>query len=127
MASIARLIAVALIFAPSESEAARAAASGGGGSGGASLLEIASKLLSGLTRAERALLEFTDQSNIIRSEFAITGTSTRPLNPSNDPKHADQWPHASDIRAELFRWLAIYEMRLREVADMKESIYGAAN
>jgi hypothetical protein len=62
------VIAVVLIFATRESEAASMALSGGDGG---SLLEIASKLFPGLTRAERALLEFADVKNVGRGDYAV--------------------------------------------------------
>jgi len=60
-----------------------------------------------LTRAERALLVFADKSNQAGGEYAIAGSSSAPLDPSNDPAHADEWPPDRNIRAELFRWLAV--------------------
>ena len=105
IASIAALIAAALTFATSESEAAS-----GGNTEGESLLEMASKRFPGLTRAERALLGFADKSNQAGGEYAIAGSSSAPLDPSNDPAHADEWPPDRSIRAELFRWLAVDNM-----------------
>jgi hypothetical protein len=90
------------MFAPSESEAA----SGGNAERG-SLLEMASKRFPDLTRAERALFVFADKSNQARGEFAIAASSGAPLDPSNDPSHADEWPPDRNIRAELIRWLAV--------------------
>src|SRR5215831_16830523 len=60
-----------------------------------------------LTRAERALLGFAERSNIHRGAFAIGGSSDAPLDPSNDPAHADEWTHDRDVRADLIRWLAV--------------------
>ena len=54
IASIAALVAAALIFASSEGGAA------GGNTYGGSLLEMAPRRFPGLTRAERALLVFAD-------------------------------------------------------------------
>jgi hypothetical protein len=59
------LIAAVLIFAAGVREAAKAAASG---TDRGSLLEIASKLFPGLTRAERALLEWADVKNVGRGD-----------------------------------------------------------
>jgi hypothetical protein len=72
-----------------------------------SLVTLAAAKFPNLTRAERALLEFADKSNINRGEFAIAGTSPAPLDPSNDPAHASEWSHDRDIRAGLIRWLAV--------------------
>jgi len=73
----------------------------------APLLKLASSKFPNLTHAERALLEFADKSNLDRGEFAIAGTSSAPLDPSNDPARAGEWSHDRDVRAELIRWLAI--------------------
>jgi hypothetical protein len=108
MKLIAGLMAAALIFTSSESESARAAANDGGTDRG-SLLEIASKLFPGLTRAGRALLEFADVKNVGRGDYAAAGTTTAnyesetyvalPDDPSNDPKDADKWDSQRQIRA----------------------------
>jgi hypothetical protein len=71
------------------------------------LAKLAAARFPNLTRAERALLAFADKENINRGESAIAGSSGAPLDPSNDPAHADRWPHDRDIRAQLIRWLAI--------------------
>ena len=102
IAAIVALVGAALICAPTEVESA-----GGGDTGGGSLLGVASKQFPDLTRAERALLVFADKSNQADGEYAIAGSSSTPLDPSNDPSHADEWPPDRNIRAELFRWLAV--------------------
>jgi hypothetical protein len=71
------------------------------------LVKLALAKFHTLTRAERALLEFADKSNIERAKFAMAGTSGAPLDPSNDPKNAAAWPHDRDIRAQLIRWMAV--------------------
>src|SRR5215813_11738071 len=71
------------------------------------LVKLAALNFPNLTRAERALLDFAGRSNIHRGAFAIAGSSDVPLDPSNDPAHADEWTHERDIRAELIRWLAV--------------------
>src|SRR5215472_2093085 len=71
------------------------------------LIKLASLNFPNLTRAERALLDFAGRSKINRGEFAIAGSSGAPLDPSNDPAHADEWTHDRYIRAELIRWLAV--------------------
>jgi hypothetical protein len=71
------------------------------------LVKLALAKFHSLTRAERALLEFADKSNIGRANFAMAGTSAAPLDPSNDPKNAAAWPHDRDIRAQLIRWMAV--------------------
>src|SRR5215469_6699916 len=71
------------------------------------LVKLAALNFPNLTRAERALLDFAGRSKINRGEFAIAGSSDAPLDPSNDPAHADEWTHDRYIRAELIRWLAV--------------------
>jgi hypothetical protein len=71
------------------------------------LVRLAAVTFPNLTRAESTLLTYADKSNLTRGEFAIAGTSGAPLDPSNDPAHADEWPHDRDIRANLIRWLSI--------------------
>jgi hypothetical protein len=39
--------------------------------------------------------------------FAVCGSSGDPADPSNDPKHSDEWTHDRDVRASLIRWLAV--------------------
>jgi hypothetical protein len=58
-----------------------------------------------LTHAERAMLTFADAGNVERGEIAVAGSSADPADPSNDPRHADEWPHERDIRASLITWL----------------------
>src|SRR5215467_14432437 len=71
------------------------------------LVKLAALNFPNLTRAERALLNFAGRSKVNRGEFAIAGSSDAPLDPSNDPAHADEWTHDRYIRAELIRWLAV--------------------
>lgn len=71
------------------------------------LVQLANGHFGNLTRAERVLLEYSDASNTARGDFAAAGPSADPLDPSNDPAHADEWSHDRDIRAELIRWLAV--------------------
>src|SRR5215472_7304277 len=71
------------------------------------LIKFASLNFPNLTRAERALLDFAGRSKINRGAFAIAGSSDVPLDPTNDPAHADEWGHDRDVRADLIRWLAI--------------------
>jgi hypothetical protein len=71
------------------------------------LVKLASLNFPNLTRAERALLDFAERSNIHRGAFAIAGSSDVSLDPSNDPAHADEWTHDRDVRADLIRWLAV--------------------
>src|SRR5215831_21075822 len=71
------------------------------------LVRLAALNFPNLTRAERALLDFAGRSNIHRGAFAIAGSSDAPLDPSNDPAHADEWAHDRDVRAELLRWMAV--------------------
>jgi hypothetical protein len=69
------------------------------------LVKLALARFGSLTHAERAMLAFADSGNVERGEFAIAGSSAAPADPSNDPKHADEWPHERDIRASLIAWL----------------------
>jgi hypothetical protein len=71
------------------------------------LVRLAAVNFPTLTRAERALLEFAERSSINRGSFAIAGSSDAPLDPSNDPAHADEWTHDRDVRADLIRWPAV--------------------
>src|SRR5262249_31824148 len=71
------------------------------------LVKLAALNFPNLTRAERALLDFAGRSKINRGGFAIAGSSDAPLDPSNDPAHADEWAHDRDVRADLIRWLAV--------------------
>ena len=71
------------------------------------LVTLASSKFPNLTRAERALLEFSDKSNLGRGEFAVAGTSAAPLDPSNDPVRADDWSAQRNVRAELIRWMCV--------------------
>jgi hypothetical protein len=71
------------------------------------LAKLAALNFPNLTRAERALLDFAGRSKINRAAFALAGSSDAPLDPSNDPAHADEWTHDRYIRAELIRWLAV--------------------
>ena len=99
IASIVALAAAALIFAPSEGEAASRGEADGG-----SRLGMASKRFPDLSRAERALLEHSDVRNPDRPAFAQCETSSNPDDPSNDPRYAVERPHEGDTRASLIAW-----------------------
>ena len=71
------------------------------------LIRLAETEFVNLTRAERALLEYADVSNITRGDFAVAGTSVDPYDPSNDPKGADEWSQDRRVRAALIRWLCV--------------------
>jgi len=92
---------------------------------GRKLVGLAAAEFPNLTRAERDLLEFADRGNINRGEFAIAGTSTAPLDPSNDPAHADEWPQARSIRASLIRWLAVDQRASQQVDPNGVRVLGA--
>ena len=89
------------------------------------LVKLAIAKFHTLTRAERALLEYADKSNIGRGEFAIAGASAAPLDPSNDPKNASAWPHDRDIRADLIRWLTTDDAAGARVGPDRIHILGA--
>jgi hypothetical protein len=89
------------------------------------LVKLALARFHTLTRAERALLEFADKNNIGRGEFAIAGSSTALLDPTNDPKNAAAWPHDRDIRAQLLRWLAIDNDAMHHVDPNGVRVLGA--
>jgi hypothetical protein len=91
----------------------------------APLVKLAAAKFPNLTRAERALLEFADKSNIGRGEFAIAGISAAPLDPSNDPKNAAAWPHDRDIRAALLGWLAVDQGAVLQVHPNGVRVLGA--
>ncbi len=71
------------------------------------LVALASRRFSNLSDAERAMLWFSDIDNVERGEFAASGTSSSPADPSNDPAHAEQWPASREIRASLIRWICV--------------------
>jgi hypothetical protein len=121
VASIASLIAAALIFVASES----AAVGRGGDTDGGSLQEIASKLFPGLTRAERAMLWFCDVDNVNRGEIAVAGPSANPDDPSNDPSHADKWDPQRQIRAPLIRWMCFNPDAIRRIDPQGIGVLGA--
>jgi hypothetical protein len=51
------------------------------------------------------MLAFAEAGNVERGQVAVAGSSADPADPSNDPKHADEWSHERDIRASLITWL----------------------
>jgi hypothetical protein len=71
------------------------------------LVALAAAQFQNLTKAERALLWFSDVKNIDRGEIAVAGTSSNPADPSNDPAHADQWDKEREVRAALIRWMCV--------------------
>jgi hypothetical protein len=89
------------------------------------LVKLAALNFPRLTLAERALLEFAERSNLHRAAFAIAGSSDVPLDPSNDPAHADEWAHERDIRAELIRWLAVDNVASTLVDPVGVRVLGA--
>jgi hypothetical protein len=89
------------------------------------LVRLAAANFPNLTPAEHALLEFADKSNHSRGEFAVAGTSATPLDPSNDPAHADEWLHDRDVRAGLFRWLSLDNTAKQMIDPNRVRILGA--
>ena len=71
------------------------------------------------------MLEFADKSASNRREFAIAGTSSAPLDPTNDPAHAGEWSHDRDIRADLIRWLAVDDSASARVDPAGVRVLGA--
>jgi hypothetical protein len=71
------------------------------------LIALAATKFPNLTRAERAMLWFSDIENIARGDTAFAGPSTNPNVPSNDPKGAEKWDHQREIRAALIRWMLV--------------------
>ena len=71
------------------------------------LIALAAAKFPDLTRAERAMLWFSDIENVGRGDFAFAGPSTNPDDPSNDPKDAQKWDHQRGIRAGLIRWMLV--------------------
>ena len=69
------------------------------------LIEVAAARFSNLTRAERAMLWFSDVDNVDRGEIAVAGLSSNSDDSSNDPMRAEKWSHERDIRASLLVWL----------------------
>jgi hypothetical protein len=74
--------------------------------GDATLSVLAAGRFHDLTLAERRLLEYADNGNEKRGDWAFCGISTNPKDSSNDPKNAATWKHERDIRAAMIRWLA---------------------
>lgn len=71
------------------------------------LVALAAAKFPNLTHAERAMLWFSDIENIGRGDTAFAGPSTKPDDPSNDPKGAEKWDHQREIRAALIRWMLV--------------------
>src|SRR5260370_33383239 len=69
------------------------------------LIKLAASKFPDLTKAERAMLWFSDVENVNRGEIAVAGSSANPADPSNGPAHADTWSNDRDIRAALMAWL----------------------
>ncbi len=78
-----------------------------------------------LTRAERAMLWFSDIDNVDRAQFAAAGTSSIVSDPSNDPAHAEQWPASRQIRASLIRWLCVNHEALALIDPKGIRVIGA--
>lgn len=89
------------------------------------LVELAAVRFPNLTRAERAMLEYADRSNLVRGQFAVAGTSNNQDDPSNDPGNADKWPHDRDIRAGLIRWLFVEPAAASQVDPSGVRVMGA--
>src|SRR6202040_227178 len=71
------------------------------------LTSLAAAKFPNLTRAERAMLWFSDIENVGRGDIAFAGPSTNPDDPSNDPKDAEKGDHQREIRAGLIRWMLV--------------------
>jgi hypothetical protein len=79
------------------------------------LTKLASASFSNLTSAERALLEHADVKNIRRAEYAASGPSSNPHDPSNDPANASQWGPQREIRASLIRWMSVDPDAIKQI------------
>jgi hypothetical protein len=79
------------------------------------LVTLAAPIFPNLTRAEVALLEHADVKNVGRAEFAASGPSSNPDDPSNDPANASQWGPQREIRASLIRWMSVDPDAIREI------------
>jgi hypothetical protein len=92
---------------------------------GSRLIVLAAKTFPNLTRAERAMLWYSDIDNIGRGEFAAAGPSAKPGDPSNDPAHAEQWEASRQIRASLIRWLCVNHEALALIDPKGIRVVGA--
>jgi len=66
------------------------------------LRALAEAKLSTLSDAEKLLLE-----KVPTGDFAICGPNDDKTDPGNDPKHADNWGPARQVRAELIGWVCM--------------------
>jgi hypothetical protein len=71
------------------------------------LVTLAAAQFPNLTKAERALLWFSDVKNIDRGEIALAGPNSNRRDPSNDPAYANKWDEQRNVRAALIRWLCV--------------------
>jgi hypothetical protein len=89
------------------------------------LAALAAQQFPNLTRAERAMLDYTDVSNINRGTFATAGPSSDPADISNDAKNADTWDPERQVRASLIRWLCVTPQALAMVDPGGIRVLGA--
>ena len=89
------------------------------------LVELAAAKFPNLSRAERAMLAFAQAGNVDRGQYAIAGTSANPQDPSNDPKHSDEWSKDREIRAQLIRWLCEDPQAMQLVGSTGIQVMGA--
>jgi len=79
------------------------------------LVQLAAAVFPNLTRAEVSLLEHADVKNVVRAMYAVSGPSSNPDDPSNDPANASQWNPQREIRASLIRWMSVDPDAIRQI------------
>ena len=89
------------------------------------LIGLAAARFPNLTRAERAMLWFSDVENVDRGEIAVSGPSSNRDDSSNDPAHAREWDTQREIRASLIRWLCTDPDAIRLVDPGGIKVLGA--
>jgi hypothetical protein len=89
------------------------------------LVNLASARFSNLTRAERALLEHAEVTNVGRGDYAVGGLSPNPDDASNNPKDAGKWDAQREIRSSLIRWMSVDPDAIRQIDPQGIRVLGA--
>jgi len=71
------------------------------------------------------MLRFAQAGNVGRGQCAIAGISANSEDPSNDPKHSDEWSKDREIRAQLIRWLCEDPQAMQLVGPSGIQVMGA--
>src|SRR5215469_9641922 len=93
--------------------------------GPGSLVSLASARFSKLTRAEIAMLNFSQAGNVNRGEYAFAGESDDPNDPSNDPKNSRNWGAERTVRARIITWLCDDSAAASQVSGSGIKVFGA--